>query len=142
VQDFRFVIGEGGIVTGVTIQAQSMPEAAYQWDTSQEGTAPVMDDVDVDDSIPVPDAPTVDFVGADAELSFSPSPSILLSYQARYKPTASSEWFTITGLPQDATGIVIEDLTPDTEYEFQLRFITEKGRLGDWSASTVDTTPA
>jgi hypothetical protein len=141
VQDLRFIIGEGGILTGVTLQMQSMPAASSQWDSSQEGTAPVMDEADSEDGVPTPAPPTVDFVGDDAELSFSPSPSVLLSYQARYKPTASSDWFTITGLPQDATGLVIESLAADTAYEFQLRWVTEKGRPGNWSASTIATTP-
>lgn len=142
VQDFRFVIGESGIVTGVTLQVQSMPSAAYQWDASQEGTAPVMSSVDVDDAIPVPDAPAVDFVGGAAEMTFSPSPSAILYYRARYKKTADSDWTTSGNLANDATSFTTAALTASTQYEFSLAFVTEKGRLGSWSANTVATTPA
>lgn len=142
VQDCRFVIGEGGILTGVTLQVQSMPSAAYEWDSSQEGTAPVTGDVEVEDGIPTPDAPSVDFVGGGAELTFSPSPSILLFYQARYKKTADSEWTTSASLSNDATSFTTAALTAGTEYEFALRLVTEKGRPSDWSASTIATTPA
>jgi len=55
VLDFKFILGEGGILQGATIQVQSMPQSAYQWDTSQEGTAPVSDETTSDDDLPVPD---------------------------------------------------------------------------------------
>src|SRR5690606_23162235 len=57
VLDFKFILGEGGILQGASIQVQSMPQEAYQWDTSQEGTAPVSDHTDVDDDLPIPAAP-------------------------------------------------------------------------------------
>ncbi|MCO6386345.1 fibronectin type III domain-containing protein [Aliihoeflea sp. 40Bstr573] len=142
VQDLRFNIGEGGLLTGVTLQVQSMPSAAYDWDTSQEGTAPVYNESEGSDGVPVPGAPTVDFVGGAADLTFSPSPSILLFYQVRYKTTSGTEWTTSGNLANDATSFTTGTLTADTEYEFQLRFITEKGRTGDWSTGTVATTPA
>ncbi|MBL0934849.1 MAG: fibronectin type III domain-containing protein [Rhizobiaceae bacterium] len=141
VQDLRFVIGEGGILTGVTLQVQSMPSDAYNWDASQEGTAPATGSV-TEDGIPTPDAPTVDFVGGAADLSFSPSPSILLFYQVRYKKTVDSTWTTSGSLENDATSFTTAALTADTQYEFQLRWVTEKGRPGPWGASTVATTPA
>lgn len=143
VQDFRFVLGEGGILIGVTIQVQSMPEAAYTWDAAQEeGDAPVSDDLVVDDSIPIPDPPTVTFNAGAADLTFSPSDSVLLNYQARWKKTADATWTESAVLANDASSYTTPALDATTEYEFQLRFVTEKGREGDWSASTVDTTPA
>src|SRR5690606_10449430 len=96
VLDFKFILGEGGILQGATIQVQSMPQEAYQWDPSQEGTAPVSDRTDVDDDLPIPAAPTVLFSGASAELSFPPSPSAILSYMVRWKKTADTEW-TVAG---------------------------------------------
>jgi hypothetical protein len=142
VQDFQFNIGEGGILTGVTIQVQSMPPAAYAWNPDQEeGDAPVSDDTEFDDSIPVPPPPTVTFVGVTARLAFSPSPSVLLSYQARYKTTAGSTWTDSGTLPNDASEFITGALTGTTEYDFQLRFITNKGLPGDWSPVTTATTP-
>ncbi len=141
VQDLRFVIGEGGILTGVTLQVQSMPSDAYNWDASQEGTAPATGSV-TEDGIPTPDSPVVTFSAGTAELTFSPSPSILLFYQVRYKKTVDSTWTTSGSLENDATSFTTAALTADTQYEFQLRWVTEKGRPGPWGASTVATTPA
>ena len=143
VQDFRFILGEGGIVQGVTLQVQSMPETAYQWDPSQEGTAPVSDRTEVDDTLPVPEPPTVAFgAGPVAILTFLPSPSNILNYRVRLKKTADTEWQTSAPLENDATSFTTSQLAPETEYEFQLALQTERGRLGEWSASTVATTPA
>lgn len=142
VQDFRFNIGEGGMLAGVTLSVQSMPGAAYDWEPSQEGMAPVYDETVVDDALPIPAAPTVDFSGGAANLSFSPSPSPILFYRARYKTTAGSTWTTSGNLENDASTFATGSLTADTEYEFQLAFRTEKGRMGSWGASTVATTPA
>src|SRR5690606_7548774 len=143
VQDFRFILGEGGIVQGVTLQVQSMPETAYQWEPEQEGTAPVSDHTEVDDTIPVPAPPTVAFAtGPVANLTFPPSPSNILNYRVRFKKTADTEWQTSASLENDATSFTTTQLAADTEYQFQLALATERGRLGDWSASTIATTPA
>ncbi|MFC0246783.1 fibronectin type III domain-containing protein [Falsochrobactrum ovis] len=141
VLDFKFILGEGGILQGATIQVQSMPQDAYQWDPSQEGTAPVSDHTDVDDDLPVPDAPTVLFSGATAELSFPPTGNLLLSYMVRWRRTAETEWTVAGPLANDAESFSTPVLLAETEYEFQLAYRTEKGRLGDYSPSTVVTSP-
>jgi len=143
VQDFRFVIGEGNILQGVTIQVQSMPQAAYSWDPAQEeGDAPESDESEVDDSIPVPAAPDVNLLpGPVAELTFSPSPSILLRYLVRYKKTADTEWTTVGPLSQDAETYTTPTLAATTQYEFQMALRTEKGRVGTWGPSATATTP-
>jgi len=142
VHDFRFILGEGGIVQGVTLQVQSMPSEAYQWDTSQEGTAPVSDRTEVDDEIPVPSAPSVSFGdGPVANLTFSPTGSLILFYKVRWKKTTDSTWEEAGPLPNDATSFTTPILAASTEYQFQLSYITEKGVKGAWSASTTATTP-
>lgn len=141
VLDFKFILGEGGILQGATIQVQSMPHEAYQWDSSQEGTAPVSDHTDVDDELPMPDAPTVMFSGATAELSFPPTGNLLLSYMVRWRRTAETEWTVAGPLANDAESFSTPVLLAETEYEFQLAYRTEKGRLGDYSPSTVVTSP-
>src|SRR5690606_21903895 len=139
-QDFRFILGEGGIVQGVTLQVQAMPDTAYQWDPEQEGTAPVSDHTEVDDTLPVPAPPTVSFgAGPVSILTFPPSPSNILNYRVRVKKTAESEWETSAPLENSATSFKTATLPYDTEYEFQLALETERGRLGEWSASTVAT---
>lgn len=143
VQDFKFNIGEGGTVTGVTLQVQSMPSSAYQWTPDQEGVAPVMDETEGDDDIPTPNAPTVFFLSAPlrAQLTFTSSGNPLLSYVVRWKKTADSEWEYAGPLDVSAVEFITPELSAATEYEFQLMLVTEKGREGDWSASTIDTTP-
>lgn len=143
VQDFRFNIGEGGILQGVTLQVQSMPSRAYAWDPAQEeGDAPVYDETEVDDTIPVPAAPVVDLLTGPlrAELSFPPSPSPILLYQARYRD-AGGEWIVTDDLPRDTSSIIVGPLEDATSYEFGLRLVTEKGREGEWGPSASITTP-
>lgn len=141
VLDFKFILGEGGILQGATIQVQSMPQEAYQWDPSQEGTAPVSDHTEVDDDLPVPDAPSVLFSGATAELSFPPTGNLLLSYMVRWKKTADTTWTIAGPLANNAESFLSPVLSSATEYEFQLAYRTEKGRVGDYSPSAVATSP-
>lgn len=143
VLDFKFVIGEGGILQGATIQVQSMPSTAYQWDSTQEGEAPVSMETDVDDALPVPAAPAVSMQnGPVAELTFPPSPSVLLNYMVRWKKTTDTEWVVYGPLANDAQSFTVPSLAYDTEYEFQLAMRTEKGRLGMYGVSGIGVTPA
>lgn len=141
VLDFKFILGEGGILQGATIQVQSMPQIAYQWDISQEGTAPVSDNSNVDDELPIPDAPDVIIQsGPVAELSFPPSSNAILSYMVRWRKTADTDWTVFGPLANDSESYTTPVLAATTEYEFQLAMRTEKGRIGDYSESTVETT--
>ncbi|MEJ5084847.1 phage tail protein [Brucella pseudogrignonensis] len=140
--DFKFILGEGGILFGATIQVQSMPQTAYQWDVSQEGTAPVSDSSTVDDDLPIPSAPDVIIQsGPVAELSFPPTGNLLLSYMVRWKKTSDTEWTTFGPLANNAETYTTPGLSAAAEYEFQLAMRTEKGRIGTYSASTIKTTP-
>jgi hypothetical protein len=140
--DFKFILGEGGILLGATIQVQSMPQTAYQWDVSQEGTAPVSDSSTVDDDLPIPSAPDVIIQsGPVAELSFPPTGNLLLSYMVRWKKTSDTEWTTFGPLANNAETYTTPGLSAAAEYEFQLAMRTEKGRIGTYSASTIKTTP-
>lgn len=142
VLDFKFTIGEGGILQGATIQVQSMPQSAYQWDPSQEGTAPVSDNSNVADDLPVPDAPDVLIQpGPVAELSFSPSSNAILNYMVRWKRTLDDDWTSAGPLENEAESFKTPRLADETEYEFQLAFRTEKGRLGTYGPSATETTP-
>lgn len=142
VLDFKFILGEGGILQGAAVQVQSMPQTAYQWDVSQEGTAPVSDSSNVDDDLPVPSAPEVIIqTGPVAELSFPPSSNLILSYMVRWRKTTDTEWTKTGPLDNNAESFTTPTLTAATEYEFQLAMRTEKGRVGAYSSSTVKTTP-
>lgn len=143
IQDFKFILGEGGILIGATIQVQSMPRSANQWDAAQEeGNAPVADDSE-GSGLPTPAAPLVDILaGPKARLSFSPSPNPIYAYQAQYKKTTDTTWTLIAEIPQAATSVDTGLLEAGT-YQFQLRLITTGvGFTGDWSATATATTPA
>lgn len=141
VLDFKFILGEGGILQGATIQVQSMPQTAYQWDASQEGTAPVSDNSNVDDDLPVPAAPAVIIQsGPVAELSFPPTSNLILSYMVRWRKTADTDWTVVGPLDNNAESFTTPTLEAATEYEFQLAMRTEKGRVGSYSPSTIKTT--
>lgn len=143
VLDFKFIIGEGGILQGATIQVQSMPSSAYLWDKSQEGAAPVSSETDPNDGLPVPAAPTVLIQsGPVAVLSFPPSPSVLLNYMVRWKKTADTEWSVYGPLTNEAQSFTVPNLADGAEYEFQLAMRTEKGRFGTYSNSGIGVTPA
>ncbi|MGX9144972.1 fibronectin type III domain-containing protein [Mesorhizobium sp. 128a] len=145
IQDFKFVIGEGGILTGVSLQVQSMPSAAYAWDAaSEEGTPPISEVTTVDRTIPVPTGlavtiQTVTFGGATASramLTFNASPSDALIIEARGRAVTDTSWATIAVDPgaSSATGFIIDDVG---EYEFELRYVTITGRQGAWSSPSI-----
>jgi hypothetical protein len=142
VQDFRFDVGSGGALVGVTLAVQSMPQAAYQWDPSQEeGSAPVADESE-GGGVPDADAPEVSIVsGPKAELTFAAAPDEIYRYQARYRKTADEDWTLIDDIEPDATSVQTDTLAAETEYEFQLRLVTVALAIpGAWSASATETT--
>lgn len=147
IQDFRFNIGEGGILTGVSIQVQSMPSAAYDWDAAtEEGTAPITEDTVVDDTIPLPT--NFDFlvdritVGGTlvpyGVLTFDLSPSEALILQGQYKKTTDTDW-SVVAISENATTANTTALSDGVTYEAQVRFVTLTGRQGAWTASQTIT---
>ncbi|MER8637653.1 fibronectin type III domain-containing protein [Mesorhizobium sp. M1365] len=150
VTDFRFDLGEGGILTTVTLQVQSMPSEAYDWDAAtEEGEEPISEDTVVDDTIPLPTGLVVvatpqtvgGVTGNYASLTFDASPTAALIIEAHGRLVSDVAWTTIAVEPgaTAATGFIISDTG---EYEFQLRFVTQTGRVGDWTESyTLTATP-
>lgn len=145
VTDFRFDLGEGGILTTVTLQVQSMPSEAYDWDAAtEEGEEPISEDVTVDDTIPVPTGLGVTIqtsaiggvTASRAMLVFDASPTAALIIEARGKLVSDTAWQTIAVEPgaTSAVGFIIDDVA---EYEFTLRFVTQTGRVGDWVDPTI-----
>jgi hypothetical protein len=150
VVDFRFDIGEGGILTGVTLQVQSMPEEAYEWDAAtEEGTEPVSEDTVVDDTIPVPTGFSfvVDRITVGSQqipygvLSFDAPPSESLLVEGRYKLVSVSDW-NVVPIEPDATQAQTNALSDGVEYEAQIRHVTVTGRQGAWTDSVLMTPTA
>ena len=146
VQDFRFNIGEGGILAGVTLQVSSMPSAAYAWNAAtEEGTAPISEGVTVDRTIPEPTGFGVaidrKIVAAQpvpyAVLSFDAPPSGL-KVEAQGKRTADSQWTPI-GVQTGATSAESFVLSDGEEYEFQIRNSSLTLRRSEWTDSIVIT---
>lgn len=151
VQDFRFVMGEGGILVGVTLQVQSMPSEAYDWDADQEeGDAPVYDESEDNTEIPLPTDDGREFnvtiqrktisgqLVPYALLTFDEPPSDALSIDAQGKRTADTQWTPI-GVSSGATSAESFVLSDGEEYEFQIRYSTINGSKGDWTESVVIT---
>jgi hypothetical protein len=152
IQSFRFDIGEGGILHGVTIAVASMPEEAYEWDeTTEEGEAPIAESTTVDRTIPVPSNFTVtqvlrNFGGSNypvAFLDWDDTPSDALLPQARGRKTsvdspADEPWvpISIAEGESSADSFILED---GEDYEYQVRYITLTGRTGEWTASETLT---
>lgn len=152
VQAFRINV-EGGILRSVTITAQSMPAAAYQWDTSQEGTAPEFDQSQPDSDIPLPTGFDVTIsrknIGGSlvpyANLAFDAPPSQALKIEAEGKRVVDTSWTPIA-VADGATSADSFVLSDGEDYEFRVRFITLTFREGDWVepiviSAVADETP-
>lgn len=147
IQDFRFNIDEGGILTGVSLQVQSMPAEAYAWDAdTEEGTEPISEETTVDNTIPVPTGLTftqslITVAGQNVAvgiISFDAAPTASLIVQARYKLVDATDWTTVPVAPE-ATQAQTGALSDGSPYEAQVRFVTQTGRVGDWTDSATLT---
>jgi hypothetical protein len=145
--DFKFNIVEGDKLESVTLQVQSMPEEAYDWDAAtEEGTAPINEETTVDNTIPVPTGLgfTIVRLAVSGQLApfgaitFAAPPSEALIPQARYKRVADSTW-NFLNIEEGETTAQFGPLSDGDEYEVQLRFVTLTGRQGDWTASQTET---
>ncbi|MER9135108.1 fibronectin type III domain-containing protein [Mesorhizobium sp. M0830] len=147
IQDFKFVIGDGGILTGVSLQVQSMPSTAYAWDAaSEEGTAPVSEVTSVDKSVPLPSGFSFGVsritVGSQqipyGVLAFTASTTDALIIQGQYKKVSDTDW-SVVPISKGATSANTSALSDGTQYEAQVRFVTLTGRTGAWTASQTVT---
>jgi hypothetical protein len=146
VVDFRFNIqkNEDGIphLIGVTLQVQSMPEEAYEWDAeAEEGTEPISEDVTVDNTIPVPENFTfvLDHINVGSQsvpvgvISFDEPPAESLDVVGQYrKDELGAEWQVIP-IAEDATSAQTGALTDGGDYEARVHHVTITGRVGEWS---------
>lgn len=136
VQNLLMIVGEGNILQGITLEVQSMPQAAYQWDISQEGTEPVSSGTDVDHTVPVPTGLAAAIISGTppyAKLTWAAAPTASLIPEAQGKRTADTDWITVA-VARGATTAQSFALTTGQQYEFQVRY-----RGGAWSASVTVT---
>lgn len=147
VQDFRFNVADGGILTGVSLQVQSMPSAAYEWNAAaEEGTAPISEDTVVDKTIPLPTGFSFGVsritVGGQqvpyGVLAFDLPPSDALIIQGQYKKVSDTDWLVVP-ISDGATTANTNALSDGVQYEAQVRFVTLTGREGAWTASQLVT---
>lgn len=147
VQDFRFNIADGGILTGVSLQVQSMPPQAYDWNAAaEEGTAPISEETTVDKTIPLPSGFSFGVsritVGGQqvpyGVLAFDASPSDALIIQGQYKKVSDTDW-QVVPISDDATTANTNALSDGVQYEAQVRFVTLTGREGPWTPSQFVT---
>lgn len=150
VKDFRFNISDGGILTSVTIEFQSMPEEAYEWDPdTEEGTEPINEAIDIDRTIPVP----TNFAGTIvvtttgsgttryALLTFDNSGTDSLNPYLEGRAVGETSWRAIP-VALDATSATSFPLDDLVEYEFRIRNVSATGRTSEWSGTlTLPTIP-
>jgi hypothetical protein len=150
IQDFKFVIGEGGILTGVSLLVQSMPSTAYDWDAAtEEGTAPISEVTSVDKTIPNPTGfsfgVTRITVGSQQVpygiLTFDASPSDALIIQAQYKKVSDTDWLVVPVSKGANSAQTPGALSDGVQYEAQVRFVTLTGRTGAWTTPSLKVTP-
>ncbi len=147
VQDFRFNIGDGGILLGCTLQVASMPAEAFGWDaTAEEGDAPIAEETNVESTIPVPAdlsfGVTRITVGNQqvplGVITFARPVNLSLRVEGRYKQASASDW-TVIPIGNDATEAQTGALSDGVQYEAQIRYVSVSGRQGEWSASEYVT---
>lgn len=137
--DFSLVFGENGILKGVTITCQSMPLEAGTWNAAvEEGTAPVAETSVSDNTIPVPTGFSIAIVRKSlagilvpvARISIDPKPINSLLVQAWGRRVGDAAWSMIPWQDGEvsAESFVLSD---GQTYEFQVWFVTAKGREGN-----------
>ncbi len=147
VQDFRFNIGEGGILLGCTLQVASMPAEAFAWNAAlEEGEAPIAEETNVESTIPVPAdlsfGVTRITVGNQqvplGVITFARPANLSLRVEGRYKQVSASDW-TVIPIGNDATEAQTGALSDGVQYEAQIRYVSVSGRQGEWSTSEYVT---
>jgi hypothetical protein len=142
VLDFRFNIGEGGILIGVTLQVQSMPEEAYQWDAlTEEGTAPISESTESGGYSETAGSLDVDIVRETisgitipyADLSWPIVTNDALKAVPQYKKSADSTWIDIPLPDDDAAEARTPALIDNTSYDFRYELRKSGGTVVDTS---------
>lgn len=141
VKDFRFNISDGGILSSVTIEFQSMPQEAYNWDPeTEEGTEPINEDTDVDTTVPVPTNFAAAIVETTsgftttyyAEITFDLPPYDSLTTQVNGRRVGDADWIPIpvaTGAASTQSFALLEPF----EYEFRARHLAALGTPSEWT---------
>lgn len=150
VQDFRFIMGEGGILQGVSIFVQTFPENVYEWNAEQEeGDAPVSEESEGNNEIPLPTDFDVTIQRKTisgqlvpyARLTFDLPPSEALKIQAQGKLSSDTDWTTIAVADEtpSADSFILSD---GSTYDFRIRHVTIATREGGWTTPITITAVA
>lgn len=143
VQDFRINIGENNLVSGVTMQLQSMPQTAYNWNAAtEEGTAPSTGTTTEESIVPVPTNFNVVMTSTPTAILSWDTPSTGLTVEVQVKLSSDSEW-TALGVTGDS--VETGALTADANYDFRIRNKSLTSQVSDWNTlssiiASTDTT--
>lgn len=144
--DFALNFDEKRILKSVTVRVQSMPAAAYSWDVTQEGIAPIYNTSSGTSSIP--DVTNFSVVVQRKQIGEVFYPYALLSFdepdyplrtEAQGKKTSDTVWTSI-GVSEGAGTAESFLLEDGEEYEFQVRYRSIS--VGEWSDSVIVTAVA
>jgi len=142
IQDFRFKIGDGGLLQGCVIQVSSMPEESCEWNAAtEEGDPEPYEETNGVTTIPATAGFSVVITRENisgvqipfGSMSWTDDGSDALETDAEYKKTADSEWTAISVAPGAVT-VKSQALTDNTSYDFRIRHRTLVGRKGNWSS--------
>lgn len=149
VSDYKFDIGEGMLLQGVTLVVHSMPQEAFEWDAAtEEGNAPIAETTEVDRTVPEPEGFTFTYETESTSgtrysvgvLEWDEPPSPSLRVEARYKRVSESSWQTVP-IEVDALSARTGVLQDGVQYEAQIRHVTSTGRYSEWTDPTLKITP-
>ena len=135
-------------------QLRAIDEAGYDHETrphltvtarvvdGQGGSATIAVTVDVTDAREPPEAPSAPAVTAVSDIVVAvtwtaPANSgpAIEDYDYRYRPaTSGAHWIEVLGVAVSPTAVTIGGLTPETDYEVQVRATNDEG-TGAWSPS-------
>jgi hypothetical protein len=150
VVDFRFDIGDGNILQSVTLQVQSMPQEAYEWDAeTEEGTAPIAEATGGSGYTETAGTLTVDIVrvlvgGVSipyADLSWPAVVTESLVAAPQYKRSSSSSWIDIA-LPEEGATEVRSPALADDTYDFRYQLRKAGGGVVDSSLTVTESVVA
>ncbi|MCV9965448.1 hypothetical protein OIU34_26575 [Pararhizobium sp. BT-229] len=141
ITSFDIVLGENGILQGVTVGVQSMPLEAGTWNAAtEEGVAPVAELSSSDNSIPDPTGFTLTLKRKNVQgvnvpfalIEFDPKPIASLLTEIRGRRVGDPKWLPLVVSEDDDNEVESFVLADGETYEFQMRYITARGRAGNW----------
>ena len=133
-------------VRGVQIDGVSMPAAAYEWSTDEEGAEPIATTITVDRTLEPPSGvtaarsanPTGDGEVIRIEVDTPSSPSLTIDYEIRAADADEGDPWVVVATDTDRT-VVYSSPIDDRVFDVRVRLRSPTDRLSEWVET--DTAP-